>query len=121
MLIGIVAAATLLAAGHWGVPWLYSVSPALAAASQREETPEVLPPGEARDDTFYRCTACHDTAVIRRSALSRGQWDELMDWMTEKHAMPPLEGAEREAIVDYLARAFPPRGGRAARNPFAAD
>lgn len=99
-----------------------SVPAAPASAPQPEETPEALPDGSARDDAFYRCTACHNTAVIRRSALSRGQWDELMDWMTEKHGMPPLEGAERETIVGYLATAFPPRrarGGRGAPNPFA--
>jgi mono/diheme cytochrome c family protein len=86
------------------------------------EIPEVLPEGAGREEAFYRCTACHGTAVIRRSHLSRERWDELMDWMTEKHGMPPLDGEERRLIVDYLAGAFPPqqrrRGGA---NPFLAD
>jgi hypothetical protein len=88
--------------------------------SQPAETPEVLPAGEAREEVFYRCTACHNTAVIRRSRLSRQQWDELMDWMTDKHGMVPLEGEERRQIVDYLAAAFPPAadGRRRAANPF---
>jgi len=85
------------------------------------ETPEVLPPGEGREEAFHRCVACHSTAVIRRTALSRERWDELMDWMTEKHAMPPLDDAERAQIVGYLAKAFPPRRGgpRGRSNPFA--
>ncbi len=96
---------------------LASAAPAVARA---EETPDALPEAPGREEAFYACTACHGTAVIRRSRLSREGWDELMDWMTEKQGMAPLEGEERRVIVDYLARAFPPgtqqqrRGG----NPF---
>ena len=94
-----------------------------AAAEQMAETPEALPEGNGREDTFYRCTACHSTAVIRRSRLSRERWDELMDWMTERHGMPPLEGEERRLIVGYLAGAFPPQEQRrrGPANPFLTD
>lgn len=90
---------------------------------QITETPEALPEGHGREDTFYRCTACHSTAVIRRSRLSRDRWDELMDWMTERHGMPPLEGDERRLIVGYLASAFPPQEQRrrGPANPFLTD
>jgi hypothetical protein len=86
-------------------------------ATREEET--ILPDGEGRSETFGYCTACHDTALIRRSRLSREQWDGLMDWMTEKHGMNPLEGEFRDTIVNYLATHFgsaqaPSRG----RNPF---
>ncbi len=93
-----------------------------AADARAEETPEALPEAPGREETFYACTACHGAAVIRRSRLSREGWDGLMDWMTEKQGMAPLEGEDRRVIVDYLARAFPPgtqqqrRGG----NPFLA-
>ncbi|MBX9701248.1 MAG: hypothetical protein K2X74_17570 [Acetobacteraceae bacterium] len=94
-------------------------SPAPAQQPEAEpETEEALPPGPGREDTFHACTPCHATAVIRRSALSRGDWDALMDWMTEKHGMNPLEGELRETIVDYLAGAFPPRRAGRGRNPF---
>jgi hypothetical protein len=94
-----------------------------AAVEQTAETPEDLPEGHGREDTFYRCTACHSTAVIRRSRLSRERWDELMDWMTERHGMPPLEGDERRVIVGYLAGAFPPQEQRrrGPANPFLTD
>lgn len=96
---------------------------ALAAGPARaEETPEALPDALGREETFYACTACHGSAVIRRSRLSREGWDELMDWMTDKHGMAPLEGDNRRVIVDYLARAFPPGTGqqqqRRGANPF---
>ena len=93
---------------------------ALPAAARAEETPEALPEAPGREETFYACTACHGTAVIRRSRLSREGWDGLMDWMTEKQGMAPLEGEKRRVIVDYLARAFPPGTQRQPRggNPF---
>ena len=86
------------------------------------EEPTVLPDGEGRDDVFYGCTACHGSAVIRRSRLSRAGWDGLMDWMVERHGMAPLEGSDRTLVVDYLARHFGPAQGGAiparGRNPF---
>jgi hypothetical protein len=94
-----------------------------ASIEEIMETPEALPEGHGREDTFYRCTACHSTALIRRSRLSRDRWDELMDWMTERHGMPALEGDERRLIVDYLAGAFPPheQRRRGPANPFLTD
>ena len=91
---------------------------ATPAFAQGEEM-SVLPAGEGRDETFGLCTACHNTAIIRRTRLSRPQWDGLMDWMVEKHGMNPLDAELRTTIVGYLARHFgpaatPPR----ARNPF---
>ncbi len=91
----------------------------LAAAQEAAEEPSALPAGEGQEEVFYGCTACHSTAVIRRSRLSRAAWDGLMDWMVEKHGMTPLEGDDRRLVVDYLARHFgdaqaPARG----RNPF---
>lgn len=97
---------------------------AVPAAAQVPETEEVLPAGPGREAVFPLCTACHASAVIRRSGLTREGWDALMDWMTERHGMPPLEGEQRTVIVDYLAAHFPQRratpGGRG-RNPFQTD
>lgn len=90
----------------------------LAAVQNPPETAEALPPGHGREEVFARCTACHSTAIIRRSGLQPAAWDELMDWMTEKHGMPPLEGPDRALVVDYLARSFPPRRAPRAANPF---
>lgn len=92
---------------------------ALATPALAQEDPSVLPEGPGQEEVFYGCTACHSTAIIRRSAFDRARWDSLMDWMTNTHGMAPLEGEERRVIVDYLAQHF---GARAApargRNPF---
>lgn len=84
------------------------------------ETPEVLPDGPGRDETFYSCTACHGSLIIRQQGMSRALWDATLDFMVERHNMTPLEGAERSLVLDYLAAQFPPRArGRSRPNPFA--
>lgn len=89
------------------------------AIEQTAEEETVLAEGEGRSEVFGYCTACHNTALIRRSRFNRPQWDGLMDWMAERHGMNPLEGEFRDTIVDYLAKHYgpgqvPARG----RNPF---
>ncbi|MCA3363517.1 MAG: hypothetical protein ING08_05410 [Roseomonas sp.] len=92
---------------------------AAAALAERQEEETVLAEGEGRSEVFGYCTACHNTALIRRSAFTRERWDELMDWMAEKHGMNPLEGEFRATIVDYLARHYGPRArGARGGNPF---
>jgi cytochrome c553 len=111
--------------------WLLVAAPVLAqgdAARQADqaraierttEEETVLAEGEGRSETFGYCTACHNTALIRRSRFTRPQWDGLMDWMTERHGMNPLEGEFRTTIVDYLARHYGPAQAPArGRNPF---
>lgn len=91
----------------------------LDQATQVVEEPSILPAGEGQEEVFYACTACHSTAIIRRSRFSESRWDELMTWMTEVHGMNELEGEERRLIVAYLARHFGPAQTRpGARNPF---
>ena len=90
----------------------------LQTARVTDETPEVLPEGKGRDETFYLCTACHGTAIITQQGLTHQRWEETFDWMIEKHRMPDPGAAERALIVDYLAAAFPTRQ-RGRVNPFA--
>ncbi len=91
---------------------------AQTAPEAAPEDPSILPAGPGQEETFYACSACHSTAIIRRSAFSREHWDGLMDWMVEKQGMNPLEAAERRLIVDYLAQHFGPRAAPRGRNPF---
>jgi len=89
---------------------------ATAPAADEVETPDVLPQGHGRDETFYTCTACHSSAVIRRSGFSRQRWDELLTWMTDTHGMQRLEGEDRALILGYLAEHFAPKSTYT--NPF---
>jgi len=89
------------------------------AIQQPAEEETILPEGEGRTETFAYCTACHSTAIIRRSRFTRAQWDGLMDWMADTHGMNPLEGEFRDQIVGYLAQHFgPARAPSRGRNPF---
>jgi len=92
---------------------------AAAEIAARAEEETVLAEGEGRSETFAYCTACHNTALIRRSAFTRDRWDDLMDWMVEKHGMNPIDGEFRTTIVDYLAQHYGPRArGPRGGNPF---
>jgi hypothetical protein len=101
---------------------LFAVAPALAqqpAFEPQAEDPESLPEGAGREDTFYACTACHSTALIRRQQLSREGWEGIVDLMVRQHGMAEPAPEERRVIVDYLAGAFPVRAPAGWRNPFA--
>ena len=86
-----------------------------------EESPEDLPEGPGREETFYACTACHAFRLVASQGLSRQHWHDTLDLMTSRHNMPEITGAERELILDYLEKHYPPRatGRRGWRNPFA--
>lgn len=88
----------------------------------RDENPEDYPAGAGREETFYGCTACHGFKIIAAQGQNRRQWNDTINWMTEKHGMPAIEGKDRETILDYLEATFPPRApaGRGGfQNPFA--
>ena len=110
LLLGAVALLCLGRDGAWIGHAAAQAEPP-ARPGPMEETPEALPEGEGREETFCRCTACHGTAVFRARACAE-RWEELMDWSTDRQGMPPLEGEERRLIVDYLAGAFPPQQQR---------
>lgn len=94
--------------------------PAFAQTPNADDTPESLPDHPGREETFYYCVACHSFKVVGRQGMDRARWSGTLDWMTEKHGMPKLEGKEREVILDYLAKAYPPSSAPAGgwRNPF---
>jgi hypothetical protein len=86
-----------------------------------DENPEDFPAGPGRDDTFYACTACHGFKLVAAQGMNRGQWEDSLHWMTEKHGMPPLPEKEQRIVLDYLEATFPPRApaARGWQNPFA--
>ena len=89
------------------------------AFTPRDEKPEDYPAAPGRDDTFYACTPCHGFKVVAAQGQSRRQWDDTLDWMTQRHAMPKPRDADRKIMLDYLEAAFPARTGpRGWQNPF---
>jgi hypothetical protein len=91
------------------------------AFTPREESPDEFSAGPGRDDTFYTCTACHGFKLVAQQSMNRRQWNDTLDLMTEKHGMPPLEGKDREAVLNYPETAFPQRAPASPggwQNPF---
>lgn len=84
------------------------------------EDPDSYPDGPGRDDAFYACAGCHAFRLVANQGLTRERWDETITYMTERHGMPKLEGKDREIILEYLAKTFPPKPdqNRGFRNPF---
>ncbi|NBJ10712.1 hypothetical protein [Microvirga arsenatis] len=117
---------------HW-LPMLALTASASFSAGQAQQGPapaftpkdeqlDDLPAGPGRDETFGLCTACHGYKLVSNQGLTRDRWDETMTWMTERHGMPDIQGADRDLILDYLATHHPPRapaGAGGFRNPFA--
>lgn len=90
-----------------------------ATFEPKVEEPEEYPDNPGRDETFYGCTACHAFKLVASQGFTRERWNETLDNMTTTHGMAKLEGADREKILDYLAKSFPPRTQpRGFQNPF---
>ena len=107
-----------------GVLALVMIASAVHAQSftPSDETVEQFPAGTGRDEAFYACTPCHNFKLVAAQSMNRRQWEESLAWMTQKHNMPALEGKDRELVLDYLEKTYPPRAPAAPggwRNPFA--
>ena len=84
-----------------------------------DESPEDFPAGAGREPTFYACTPCHGFKIVAQQGQTRQQWDDTIDWMTQRHNMPKLDGSDRRIVLDYLEANYPPRTApRGWRNPF---
>ena len=62
-----------------------------------------LPEGPGREIVFYHCAICHSTRLVLQQRLSRGIWDETLDWMVEEQGMNELEPEIRKIVLDYLS------------------
>ncbi|MBM3490567.1 MAG: hypothetical protein FJX68_08960 [Alphaproteobacteria bacterium] len=90
------------------------------APRDAEETPELFPAGEGRDEAFYYCTACHGSQLVRAQGMTREQWDASLTWMNTRHGMAVPDAETRRLLLDYLTAAFPPGAApRGWQNPFA--
>jgi len=81
-----------------------------AAAAQNPSAPgdehPKLPPGAGRELVIRVCSSCHDPEVVVDEQLDESGWKKLVDEMAGKGA--DATDAEFDAIVHYLANAFPP-------------
>ena len=89
---------------------LLLTAPAIAQTTftPRDESPEEFAAGTGRDETFYACTACHNFKLVAAQGLSRAGWEDSINLMIRRHNMPPLDGKDREVVLNYLEAAYPP-------------
>lgn len=70
-----------------------------------------LPANDAGTLVRDYCTACHSLGTIQRSSgYSAGDWAELTSTMVDLSEVPE----DRDALIAYLAKQFPPNSNRAA-------
>ena len=71
-----------------------------------------LPDGKGAEIAGQRCLVCHGADLILQQRLARAGWEREADKMIRWGAS--LSEAEKETLVDYLARYFSPRQSQAA-------
>ncbi len=90
----------------WPAPIGVRAQPAAQGGAGEEQDWQGLPPGKGREEVFYACVPCHSLRLVTQQGLSRERWEESMDWMVTKQAMPKLDPDHRKLIVDYLAKFY---------------
>jgi cytochrome c5 len=65
-----------------------------------------LPDGDGKKILLNTCTLCHDTSRIKRTALDREGWQDLLGAMLNEGAM--LSEQDFPVLLNYLARNFKP-------------
>jgi hypothetical protein len=115
---GLLVAGILTADPPAGSQPAQAASAAAQADEPDEDSPEVLPEGEGRDETFYTCVGCHSTMLIRRQGMTAAQWSTTLDFMTERHGMPKIDEPDRTLVLNYLARTFGPKPSSRPASPF---
>jgi hypothetical protein len=94
------ACAVLVLLAGWGL-----ISPAGARYDANDQW-QGLPAGKGREEVFYKCVACHTTAIIQQQRLNRRVWGEVLQWMEDEIGMPKLSEQDRKLVLDYLVEHF---------------
>ena len=84
---------------------MFSVALAITAAGQ--SSPPALPEGPGKELVEAVCTACHTLERVVAKRATKAEWqDKVLEMLQED---PDITQQEREQIVDYLAKNFPPK------------
>jgi hypothetical protein len=65
-----------------------------------------LPATEGMEDTYYQCSACHSTAIIKQQHLTDARWNYLWGWMVNEQGMHEPDDDTKDVILAYLMRHF---------------
>ncbi len=96
---------------------------AAATAMSREKTDAQT--GLIIDQDFetvkQNCTVCHSAKLITQAGASRKGWEESIRWMQKTQNLWQFPPETEKAILDYLARNYPPKGAASRRAPLVVD
>lgn len=78
-----------------------------AATAAAQSPPPVLPEGQGKELVEAVCTACHTLERVVAKRATKAEWqDKVLEMLQED---PDITQQERDQIVEYLAKAFPPK------------
>jgi virginiamycin B lyase len=79
----------------------------LAATAAGQSPPPALPEGPGKELVEAVCTACHTLERVVAKRATKAEWqDKVLEMLQED---PDVTQQERDQIVEYLAKAFPPK------------
>jgi virginiamycin B lyase len=79
----------------------------LTATAAGQSPPPVLPEGQGKELVEAVCTACHTLERVVAKRATKAEWqDKVLEMLQED---PDITQQERDQIVEYLAKAFPPK------------
>lgn len=65
-----------------------------------------LPDTAGVEETYYMCTGCHSSAIIKQQSISDARWDYLWGWMIKEQGMAEPDEDTKQAILAYLKEHF---------------
>jgi hypothetical protein len=79
----------------------------LLVAVAGAQSPPTLPEGPGKDLVEAVCTACHSLERVVAKRATKAEWqDKVLEMLQED---PDITQQERDQIVEYLAKSFPPK------------
>ncbi len=63
-----------------------------------------LPLDLGREEVEVYCSACHSLRLVAQQGLTKGDWDELFDWMVEEQEMEEMPAEDRNLVLNYLSK-----------------
>jgi len=77
------------------------------AAMAPAQSPPALPEGPGKELVEAVCTACHSLERVVAKRGTKAEWqDKVLEMLQED---PDITQQERDQIVEYLAKSFPPK------------
>ena len=83
---------------------------AVAGTTVAQSPPPALPEGPGKTLVEAVCTACHSLERVVAKRATKVEWqDKVLEMLQED---PDITQQERDQIVEYLAKNFPPKAAQ---------